>query len=48
MLISVYKGLSSSSGFGDTRGTLNSDGTGAASGVAMADVEELKSQNGST
>lgn len=48
MLISVYRGLSSSSCFGDARGTLNGDGTGAAPGVVTADVEELKSQNGST
>lgn len=44
MLISVYRGLSSFSVFGDARGTVNGDGSGAASGVVTADVVELKSQ----
>lgn len=50
MLISVYRGLSSSSDFGDARGRANGDGDGssAASGVVTAEVVELKSQNGST
>jgi hypothetical protein len=50
MLISVYRGLSSTSDFGDARGTANGDGdgSGAASGVVTAEVVELKSQNGST
>ena len=48
MLISVYRGLSSFSVFGDERGTVNGDGSGAASGVVMADVMELRSQKGST
>ena len=47
ILISVYNS-SSSSVFGDSRGTAKGDGSGVAVGVVTAGLEESKLQNGST
>lgn len=48
ILISVYRGLSSSPVFGDASGATKDESSGAAFGVVTAGVEESKSQKGST
>lgn len=48
MLISVYSGSSSFSVSGVAGGIMKDGGSGAAFGVVTAEVEESKSQNGST
>jgi hypothetical protein len=48
IFISVYRGFSSSSKFGDARGVTKDGDSGTAFGVVMADVEESKLQKGST